>query len=178
MKKELKKIQLHRNFFRSLIKENEIKDSRKLEQIQDSCYAIEEQMEKVRDLEKDFKSRKLNKQVYLDQNEIESKFIEPSDDSDSDSNQPKQSPSESEKESSENNEEVPLVVPPIIVKQEDDYKPIVEAPIDPVKPLFQGANPFGNGLKSLVKPAPAALAPTKQMFGALPKLPTKQSVSP
>ena len=104
-------------------------------------------MEKVRDLEKDFKSRKLNKQVYLDQNEVESKFIEQSDDSDLDSIKPKISPSESEKESSETNEEVPLVVPPVIVKKDDDYKPIVEAPIDPVKPLFQGTNPFGAGLK-------------------------------
>jgi hypothetical protein len=33
-------------------------------------------MEKVRDLEKDFKSRKLNKQVYMDHSEIESKFID------------------------------------------------------------------------------------------------------
>ena len=42
MKKELKKIQIHRNFFRSLLKEGEIKDSRKNDQMQDSCYAIEE----------------------------------------------------------------------------------------------------------------------------------------
>jgi len=72
--------------------------------MQESCYLIEEQMEQVRDLEKDLKSRKLNKQVYLDQNELESKFI---DESDSDENATlHKHKSESEKESSEAPEDV------------------------------------------------------------------------
>ncbi len=65
-------------------------------------------MEQVRDLEKDLKSRKLNKQVYLDQNELESKFIDESD-SDEDANNQHQNHSESEKESLEAPEDHPHV---------------------------------------------------------------------
>lgn len=79
MKKELKKLQLHRNYFRQLIKDQELKDPKKLDQLQEVCYEIEEQMENVRELEKEYKQKKLNKQVYMDNNEVESKFVEHSD---------------------------------------------------------------------------------------------------
>lgn len=83
IKKEIKKLQRHRDFFKQLLKDSDVKDKSK---ISDARRLIEEQMEKFRELEKEYKSKKLTKVSYQNHNEIESKFIENSShDSDNDS---------------------------------------------------------------------------------------------
>jgi len=52
IKKEIKKLQRHRDFFKQLIKDSEIKDKGKM---QEARHRIEEQMEKFRELEKEYK---------------------------------------------------------------------------------------------------------------------------
>ena len=85
IKKEIKKLQQHRNFFKQLLKDNEVKDKSK---ISEARRLIEEQMEKFRELEKEYKSKKLTKVTYQNHNELESKFIEgSSDNSDAHSHQ-------------------------------------------------------------------------------------------
>jgi CCR4-NOT transcriptional regulation complex NOT5 subunit len=65
-------LQRHRDFFKQLIKDGEIKDKTKM---QEGRRLIEDQMEKFRELEKEYKQRKLTKVVFQNHNEIESKFI-------------------------------------------------------------------------------------------------------
>lgn len=81
IKKEIKKLQRHRDFFKQLMKDSEIKDK---SLIVEARHRIEEQMEKFRELEKEYKQKKLTKISYQAHNEIESKFIDGSDDSDDD----------------------------------------------------------------------------------------------
>lgn len=61
MKKEIKKLQHLRNFFRQAISSGEIKDKSKLTEAK---RRIEDQMENFRELEKEYKSRKLTKISY------------------------------------------------------------------------------------------------------------------
>lgn len=84
MKKEIKKLQHLRNFFRQAISSGEIKDKSKL---QEAKRRIEDQMENFRELEKEYKSRKLTKVSYQTSNELEGKFMYESDEG-SDSNDP------------------------------------------------------------------------------------------
>ncbi len=94
IKKEIKKLQRHRDFFKSLIKDSEIKDKTK---IQEARRRIEDQMEKFRELEKDYKQRKLTKVVFLNQSELDNKYIF----SDSDSEERKNYNSEDNSEDSD-----------------------------------------------------------------------------
>jgi hypothetical protein len=71
MKKEIKKLQRVRDFCKQIIKENEIKD---LSRLHEARHRIEEQMENFRDLEKELKQSKLNKDHFQNRNEIEGKF--------------------------------------------------------------------------------------------------------
>lgn len=71
MKKEIKKLQRVRDFFKQTIKENEIKD---LSRLHEARHRIEEQMENFRDLEKELKLSKLNKDHFQNRNELEGKF--------------------------------------------------------------------------------------------------------
>lgn len=82
MKKEIKKLQRLRDFFRQSINSTEVKDKTPL---QEAKRRIEDQMVTFRDLEKEYKSKKLNKVAYQTQNEIHGKFMFDSNDSDSDS---------------------------------------------------------------------------------------------
>lgn len=103
IKKEIKKLQQHRNFFRQLLKDNEVKDKSK---ISEARRLIEEQMEKFRELEKEYKSKKLTKVTFQNHNELESKFIEgSSDDSDPDSHSQQESCSYGSQGESEPEEE-------------------------------------------------------------------------
>jgi CCR4-NOT transcriptional regulation complex NOT5 subunit len=54
-------LQRHRDFFKQLIKDGEIKDKTKM---QEGRRLIEDQMEKFRELEKEYKQRKLTKVVF------------------------------------------------------------------------------------------------------------------
>lgn len=58
MKKEMKKLQRLRDFFKQGINSTEIKEKQKL---QDARKKIETEMEKFREHEKEFKQNKLNK---------------------------------------------------------------------------------------------------------------------
>lgn len=71
IKKEIKKLQRHRDFFKQLIKDSEIKDKTKMVEARRK---IEDQMEKFRELEKEYKQKKLTKVVYQNANELESKY--------------------------------------------------------------------------------------------------------
>lgn len=73
IKKEIKKLQRHRDFFKQLMKDSEVKDKTK---ITEARHRIEEQMEKFRELEKEYKQKKLTKVSYQTHNEIESKYID------------------------------------------------------------------------------------------------------
>ena len=66
MKKEIKKLQRLREFFRQQLGKNEIKDTSKLEQ---ACTAIVREMEKYREREKEFKMNKISKKTIQKQNE-------------------------------------------------------------------------------------------------------------
>ena len=81
IKKEIKKLQRHRDFFKQLIKDSEIKDKSKMQEYR---RRIEDQMEKFRELEKEYKSRKLTKVVFEKHSELENKYIFESSDSDPD----------------------------------------------------------------------------------------------
>lgn len=81
IKKEIKKLQRHRDFFKQLIKDSEIKDKTR---IQDARHLIEDQMEKFRELEKEYKQKKLTKVVFQNHSELENKYIFDSGDSDED----------------------------------------------------------------------------------------------
>lgn len=83
IKKEIKKLQRHRDFFKQLIKDSEIKDKSKMQEYR---RRIEDQMEKFRELEKEYKSRKLTKVVFEKHSELENKYIFESSDSDPDYN--------------------------------------------------------------------------------------------
>ena len=61
IKKEIKRLQRHRDFFKQLIKDSEIKDKTRM---LEARLSIEEQMEKFRELEKDYKQRKLTKVAF------------------------------------------------------------------------------------------------------------------
>lgn len=79
IKKEIKKLQRHRDLFKQLIKDSEIKDKSKM---QEARRRVEDQMEKFRDLEKEYKLRKLTKVVYQNHSELENKYKFDSSDSD------------------------------------------------------------------------------------------------
>lgn len=72
MKKEIKKLQRLRDFFRQGIGSTDIKDKSKL---QEAKSRIEDQMENFRELEKEYKQKKLTKVAYQNHNEIEGKFL-------------------------------------------------------------------------------------------------------
>jgi len=71
MKKEIKKLQRLREFFRQQISNGEIKDTSKLEQ---ACTRIVSEMEEFREREKKLKDSKMSKAAMLQQNEREGKF--------------------------------------------------------------------------------------------------------
>lgn len=71
MKKEIKKLQRLREFFRQQISKGEIKDTSKLEQ---ACTRIVSEMEEYREREKKLKDSKMSKAAMLQQNEREGKF--------------------------------------------------------------------------------------------------------
>jgi hypothetical protein len=71
MKKEIKKLQRLREFFRQQLGKNEIKDTSKLEL---ACTRIVNEMEKYREREKEFKQHKMSKAAIQKQNEREGKF--------------------------------------------------------------------------------------------------------
>ena len=71
IKKEIKKLQRHRDFFKQLIKDSEIKDKTKMVEARRK---IEDQMEMFRELEKEYKQKKLTKVVDQNANELESKY--------------------------------------------------------------------------------------------------------
>ena len=52
IKKEIKKLQRHRDVFKQLMKDSEVKDKTK---VVEARHRIEEQMEKFRELEKEYK---------------------------------------------------------------------------------------------------------------------------
>jgi inorganic triphosphatase YgiF len=79
IKKEIKKLQRHRDLFKQLIKDSEIKDKSKM---QEARRRVEDQMEKFRDLEKEYKLRKLTKVVFQNHSELENKYKFDSSDSD------------------------------------------------------------------------------------------------
>lgn len=82
MKREIKKLQRLRDFFRQGINSVEIKDKSRL---QEAKRRIEDQMENFRDLEKEYKQKKLTKVAYQNHNQIEGKFKFDSNDDDEDS---------------------------------------------------------------------------------------------
>lgn len=61
IKKEIKKLQRHRDFFKQLMKDPEVKDKSK---VVEARHRIEEQMEKFREIEKEYKQKKLTKVTY------------------------------------------------------------------------------------------------------------------
>ena len=61
MKKEIKKLQRLRDFFRQSMNSTEVKDKTPL---QEAKRRIEDQMVVFRELEKEYKSKKLNKVAY------------------------------------------------------------------------------------------------------------------
>jgi hypothetical protein len=71
IKREIKKLQRHRDTFKQHIKDSEIKDKTKMIEARRK---IEDQMEKFRELEKEYKQKKLTKVVYQNANELESKY--------------------------------------------------------------------------------------------------------
>lgn len=72
MKKEIKKLQRLRDFFKQGLNSGEIKDKQKL---QDYRKKIETEMEKFREHEKEFKLNKLTKSALQNISETESKFM-------------------------------------------------------------------------------------------------------
>lgn len=77
MKKEIKKLQRLRDFFKQGINSGEIKEKQKL---QDARKKIETEMEKFREHEKEYKLSRLNKQALQNISETENKFIFSDDD--------------------------------------------------------------------------------------------------
>lgn len=72
MKKEIKKLQRLRDFFKQGINSGEIKEKQKL---QDARKKIETEMEKFREHEKEYKQNKLTKTALQNISETESKFM-------------------------------------------------------------------------------------------------------
>jgi hypothetical protein len=83
IKKEIKKLQRHRDFFKQLIKDSEVKDKTRIAEYRRK---IEDQMEKFRELEKEYKQKKLTKVVYQNHSELENKYIFDSSDEDAEAN--------------------------------------------------------------------------------------------
>lgn len=103
IKKEIKKLQRHRDFFKQLIKDSEIKDKTRM---QEARRRIEDQMEKFRELEKEYKQKKLTKVVYQNYNELESKYrfeVDSGDDSNDRANSYDSSQSDSANDSPDEN---------------------------------------------------------------------------
>lgn len=71
MKKEMKNLQKHRDFFRQQINSTEVKDKSKIIEFRK---LIEREMEKFREHEKEFKQRRLTKSAMQSINEVEGKF--------------------------------------------------------------------------------------------------------
>lgn len=84
MKKEIKKLQRLRDFFKQGLNSGEIKEKQKL---QDYRKKIEAEMEKFREHEKEFKLNKLTKSALQNISETESKFMFEDEQSDSYSEQ-------------------------------------------------------------------------------------------
>ncbi len=80
MKKEIKKLQRLRDFFRQNLNSQEVKDKSRL---QEAKRRIEDQMVTFRELEKEYKLKKLSKSQYQTHNEIEGKFMFDSNEDDS-----------------------------------------------------------------------------------------------
>lgn len=71
MKKEMKKLQKIRDFFKQTMNSSEVKDKSKL---QEARRRIEQEMEAFKEHEKEFKQNKLTKSAMQSINEVEGKF--------------------------------------------------------------------------------------------------------
>ena len=118
IKKEIKKLQRHRDFFKQLMKDSEVKDKTK---VVEARHRIEEQMEKFRELEKEYKQKKLTKVAFQTHNEIESKYIEHGSDS-SDQNNYSDHSSDSDQSASPRSEPETASIPdsPTALAEEAD----------------------------------------------------------